>query len=68
MHRNTQCRKKKTPILTLDLILWQVHWCTIRQDIRDGANSPVHQSGGHCMHRHVCVVGSTLAHRSSYMT
>lgn len=52
--------KKKNPnepvraVLTFNLVFGQVHRRAVGEDVRDGADPPVHQRGGDRMHRHDC--------------
>jgi len=41
-------------ILTFNFVFRQVHRGAVGEDVRDGADAPVHQSGGYWMHRHDC--------------
>lgn len=41
-------------ILTFNFVFRQIHRRAVGEDVRDGADPPVHQRGGDWMHRHGC--------------
>lgn len=55
--RTTQKKKTQTSrcaVLTFNLVFGQVHRRAVGEDVRDGADPPVHQRGGDRVHRHDC--------------
>lgn len=51
-HKKTQT--SRCAVLTFNLVFGQVHRRAVGEDVRDGADPPVHQRGGDRMHRHDC--------------
>lgn len=45
---------RRCAVLTFNLVFGQVHRRAVGEDVRDGADPPVHQRGGDRVHRHGC--------------
>lgn len=47
-------KPSRCAVLTFNLVFGQVHWRAVGEDVRDGADPPVHQRGSDRVHRHDC--------------
>lgn len=50
----SRTERRRCAVLTFNLVFGQVHRRAVGEDVRDGADPPVHQRGGDRVHRHDC--------------